>query len=160
MGSGTVVCPFIGGCSSYFRYSLSPCLQMGLRLYSLRSKPCHPYRRPTLEMGTPLRELSNLSSPPNGLFERTMPRESASLGKLSRISERASDQLEAWKVLRGLAWNTFESNSVNWVSGATDNLNCPFRLSNLSVIAAEAGMLNSDVRENDGRPRSFTQNSV
>ena len=43
------------------------------------------YRRPTLSIGTPLRELSNLSSPPAGLFESEMERESASLGRLSRI---------------------------------------------------------------------------
>lgn len=39
--------------------------------------------KPTRSIATPLKEVSNLSSPPKGLFERAIERESTSVGRLS-----------------------------------------------------------------------------
>lgn len=82
-----VECPFIGGCSLYFKKSLSPCLGESRSALGdmLLISAVTVYLRPTLVIGTPVRELNNLSSPPKGLFESMTDRESTSLGRFSRI---------------------------------------------------------------------------
>ena len=43
------------------------------------------YRRPTFDIGIPSNELKSLSSPPEGLLDNTIERESVSLGRLSSM---------------------------------------------------------------------------
>lgn len=77
--------PFIGACSLYLRNSLSPCLQQAGQSVIPQHEWSKIYRSPTRSIVIPVSELSSLSSPPWGLFERTTEVESVVLGSLSRI---------------------------------------------------------------------------
>lgn len=102
------------------------------------------YLRPTLSMVTPWSWLKFLSSPPCGLFDSAMERESVFLGTLSRIyrsevSSIAAQDEERFSTLD--AHPTFGSKDVNWSVGLTVNLNCPSLLWNRRRMEFDEGIL-------------------